>query len=122
MSEQPAVVDDADEAYEIIKSIARRTVTGSIPAPVIYALVGNLKSAGGYTLAEVLRNMANGLQASLKTHDVYDNGGDAAANADQAAAELKAAAKLAEQIGQHLDAAQTAINQQGYRPRETSGD
>lgn len=86
------------------------------PAPVIYALVGNLKSAGGYTLAEALQNLANGLQASLKTHDVYDDGGDAAANADQAAAELKAAARLAEQIGRHLDAAQTAINRQGYRP------
>ena len=117
MSEQLPVVDDADEAYEIIKSIARRTSSGSIPAPVIYALVGNLKSAGGYTLAEALQNMAKGLQASLTTHDVYDDDGDAAANADQAAAEIKAAAKLAEQIGRHLDAAQTAINRQGYRTK-----
>jgi hypothetical protein len=115
MSDQPAVVDDADEAYEIIKSIARRTYGGSIPAPVIYALVGNLKSAGGYTLAEALANMARGLQASLTTHDVYDDDGDPTANADQAAAELRAAAKLAEQIGRHLDAAQSAINRQGYR-------
>ena len=115
MSEQPAVVDSADEAYEIIKSIARGTAGRSLPAPVVYALVGNLKHAGGYTLAEVLENIASGLQESLKTHDVYDEGGDAAANADQAAAELGAAAKLAEQIGRHLDAAQTAINRQGYR-------
>ena len=115
MSDQPAIVEDADEAYEIIKSIARRSSGGSIPAPVVYALIGNLKSAGGYTLDEVLRNLADGLLLSLKTHDVYDDGGDPAANADQAAAELRAAAKLAEQIGRHLDTAQSAINRQGYR-------
>ena len=119
MSDQPAIVDDADEAYDSIKSIARRSSGGSIPAPVVYALLGNLKSAGGYTLAEALENIAGGLQHSLKTHDVYDEGGDAAANVDQATAELRAAAKLAGQIGRHLDAAQSVINRQGYRPSST---
>lgn len=87
----------------------------SIPAPELYDVLGNLKWTLGHRTDPIMRSLARGLQASLDTHDVTDTGGEPSESADAAASHLREAANLATQIGQCLEAAQTAIAGQGYR-------
>lgn len=108
--------DLADQVYENVREIARRTNGPSIPAPQVYVLVGNLKSAGGYTVAEVYKNLAAGLVRSLSTHEVYDDrGADVQQSVETAVVALHEAAVKAHEVGVLLDVAQSAIASQGYR-------
>ena len=115
MSEDtPAVVQEADAIYESVRAICHMSQTH--PAPTVYKVLGNLKGATGYMLAQALNQLAAGLERSLNEFNVYeDEGKDPAHSVAIAADHMRAAAILAEQLGDHLERAQSAIAGQGYR-------
>lgn len=110
----PAIVQHADDAYESIRAINHLWHV-SIPAPLAYQVLGNLKNVG-HQLPQVLQSLADGLGRSLDTHDVReDDGTDPAANVQIASDHLALAARLAAELGQELEKAQSAIAGQGHR-------
>lgn len=115
MSEEiPIVVGEADAVYEAVRTICHHSET--YPAPTVYRVLGNLKGAVGPMLAQALEQLAVGLERSLTEFDVYeDDGRDPMESVAAAAQHMRAAATLADQIGNHLAEAQTAIAGQGYR-------
>lgn len=112
------VVVDAEAAYEAIRSINHRTIwlSDGLPAPVVYWVLAELKSALGYGAQQALGQLARGLAASLDHYDVCeDDGRDPRVSVEAAVSALEAAAQLIAQVGPLLDAAQSAIAGQGYR-------
>ncbi|MEE2524525.1 hypothetical protein [Pseudarthrobacter sp. J47] len=111
----PVVVQEADSIYESVRTICHNSQAH--PAPTVYKVLGNLKGATGSMLAQALRQLAGGLERSLTEYDVYEDeaGTDPAASVAIASEHMRAAAKLATELGVHLEAAQIAIAQQGYR-------
>jgi hypothetical protein len=112
------VVIDAEAAYEAIRSINHRTIwlSDGLPAPAVYWVLAELKSALGYSAQQALEQLDRGLARSLDHYEVYeDDGREPSSSVDAAGAALRAAADLAGQIGVLLDAAQLAIAGQGYR-------
>lgn len=114
MSNRDTAIGAADDVYEDVKAINHALISRtSIPAPVAYAVLGNLKLAG-HGLSEVAGHLSRGLRASLDEYDVYDNNRDPAQSVAMARASLDRAAELAAEIGDLLSAAQSSINLQGY--------
>lgn len=113
--ETPAVIQYADDAYESIRSINHETnSTRSLPAPLVYSVLGNLKMVG-HSLPQALNQLAAGLGKSLNTHNVYDKEGqDPVQSVATATDHLTRAAALAKQLGEELEKAQSAIAWQGY--------
>ncbi|MBN9103727.1 MAG: hypothetical protein J0I14_01870 [Propionibacteriaceae bacterium] len=112
------VVVDAEAAYEAIRSINHRTIwlSDGLPAPAVYWVLAELKSALGYSAQQALEQLGRGLAQSLDHYEVYeDDGRDPSASVEAAGAALQAAADLAGQIGVLLEAAQLAIARQGHR-------
>lgn len=112
--ETPEVIQRADDAYEAIRAINHLTINArSLPAPLVYSVLGNLKALG---LEQACQQLASGLGKSLDTHDVYeDDGGDPVQSIATATDHLTRAAALAAQLGEELAQAQNAINRQGYK-------
>lgn len=107
---------EADNAYEAIRAFNHLTINRpSIPAPEVYSILGNLKLAAGYSLQQALGQIATGLSNSPRDYDVYDNNRPPEESIDTAVGYLKAAQEHAGKIARLLEAAQTAINSQGYR-------
>lgn len=112
------VVVDAEAAYEAIRSINHRTIwlSDGLPAPAVYWVLAELKSALGYGAQQALEQVGRGLAQSLNHYEVYeDDGRDPSRSVEAAVAALQAAADLAGQISALLDTAQAAIARQGYR-------
>ena len=112
----PAIVSSADAIYDELRTICHESLPGtSIPAPVAYKVLGNLKGVE-YMLPQALSQLAAGLGKSLDTHDVYEwQGGDPVQSVATATDHLTRAAKLAGELGAELAQAQNAIAGQGYR-------
>lgn len=113
----------AEAAYEATRSINHFTIfTGDgIPAPVLYRVLGELKFANGYGLNQAFDQLAQGLERSLETYDLYeDDGRDPKESVTASAEALRAAAGLANQVGVLLDQAQSAIAGQGYHAARTA--
>lgn len=109
-----ALVQHADDAYEAIRALNHATISGCVvPAPLAYDLLGNLNLVG-YGLAQLLGQLAAGLDRSLSEYDVYDRNRDPADSVALANEAMQAAARHAHEIGALLSAAQVAINLQGY--------
>ena len=105
----------AETASEAIRAINHLTFR-SVPAPLLYDVLGNLKGVG-HLLPQALTQLGQGLAGSLSAYDVYDGAGkDPAASVAQARAYLAQAAARAADVGLLLEAAQGAINEQGYQP------
>ncbi|MCL2794982.1 MAG: hypothetical protein FWD85_06715 [Microbacteriaceae bacterium] len=116
MSRSTAVV--ADELYEDVRELSVAVMNRAVPAPELYGILGNLKFAGGYFLAEALGRLADGIERSVAEFDVYEvENVSPAVNAATAAAMLEGAARYAEKLAQLLEAAQVAINGQGHHGR-----
>lgn len=112
--ETPAVVQEADSIYESVRAICHQSQTH--PAPTVYRVLGNLKGATGHMLAQALQQLAAGLERSLTEYEVTEyEGKDPAESVAAAAEHMRAAARLATELGEHLGAAQNAIAGQGYR-------
>jgi hypothetical protein len=102
-----------DAAYEALRAMNHATLGQSIPAPVVYELLGSLKQAAG-ALAQLARQLGHGLERSLITCDVYDNNRDPAVSVAMAVHALTVAADQSHHAGNALATAQSAINLQGY--------
>jgi hypothetical protein len=112
MSDYDDLVQHSDSAYEAIRALNHHTVR-ALPAPVVYALLGNLNNLG-YGLNQLLGQISGGLYRSLIEYDVYDHNRDPHDSVALANQAMREAARLATQIGDLLAEAQVAINAQGY--------
>jgi hypothetical protein len=109
----------ADEHYNAIRAIGRATSgPRSIPAPTVYAILGNLKTSAGHGVEAVLIELADRLRESITDYAVYDRARDPQDSIDTATALMVAAGEHAAAIGDLLERAQVAINQQGYNTPE----
>lgn len=105
----------AGELYDDMHDLSVAVMGRAVPAPELYDILGNLKFAGGYYLAELLGRLADGIERSLDEFEVYEaNGGDPVAHAMLAASMLQGAAAHAERVGRLLEEAHTAIAFQGH--------
>lgn len=102
-------------ASESIRAINHLTFGGTVPAPVLYDILGNLKGVG-HLLPQALEQLSEGLEKSLVELDVYDRAGDPAQNVHLAQQHLVEAIAAARGLGAALEAAQSAIGDQGYNP------
>lgn len=107
----------ADDAYEAVRAINHLSF-GALSAPTVYTVLGNLKCVG-HMLPQALRQLGEGLVASLCEYDVYDAEGiDPAVNVNLACGHLADAASRARDIGLLLEEAQSAISGQGNRVKK----
>jgi hypothetical protein len=107
-----SIVEHADDAYEAIRAINHKTITTAHPAPVVYAVLGNLAALG---LDQALYQLGVGLVRSLDLYKVrQDDGTDPAVAVDSAVTLLEEARGHAVAMCRLLGLAQTAINRQGY--------
>lgn len=120
------------EAADFLTTAARdlaRKANGNrscvTPAPVAYDLLGNLKVSLAM-LNEVVSYLPRGLRNSLSDPrlEVYDQDlwsgvtRDPARQVAMAADHLTRLAELLDSAVEHAEAAQVALNRQGYRQRE----
>lgn len=101
-------------AYESVRAINHLTFGGTVPAPVLYDVLGNLKGVG-HLLPQALGQLSAGLEKSLGELDVYDHSGNPAQNVHLAQQHLTEAIAAARGLGAALEAAQSAISNQGYK-------
>lgn len=110
----PEAIQEADNAYEALRTMAHLT-RATHPAPEVYRILGNLKNLGSF-LPQISTQLAQGLVKSLQEYDVTEyEGKDPAASVALANDHLARAAALAAQMGEELANAQNAIAGQGYR-------
>lgn len=100
-------------ASESIRAINHLTFGGTVPAPVLYDVLGNLKSVG-HLLPQALDQLSAGLEQSLREFDVYDRAGSPSDQVGLAKHHLREAMEAARELGAALEAAQSAIADQGY--------
>ncbi|ADB33554.1 hypothetical protein Kfla_4527 [Kribbella flavida DSM 17836] len=106
----------AGDVHECVQALMHGTFR-TTPAPLVYALTGNLKVAS-WGLAQLSEQLGSGLRRSLTEYEVYDNNREPGQSVDQAGAELQRAADLARQLAAAFEKAQTAINQQGHNGKK----
>lgn len=113
----------ADLAHEAVRAMNHLTifVDEGIPAPVVYSVLGNVAGLAGM-LPQLCTQLANGLAKSLDHFDVYDTKQEPAITAQEAGELLGTAAALAAQLADALNAAQSAVNSQGYNAPGGSED
>ena len=112
MTNEERLVQHADDAYEAIRALNHGTYR-TIPAPLAYSLLGNLRSLG-VALSQLADQIGAGLRSSLTKHDVYDDNRDPAASVEMASEALKNAADHANDMAWRFGRAQEAIAWQGY--------
>jgi hypothetical protein len=113
------VVEHATAAAEAVRAINHLTRGGPMPAPLVRDVLGALKVAA-QRLPQALEQMITGLHDSLLHHDVHDAPGrDPRYSIIEAGTHLADAARHAQKLAELLEAARTAIRDQGYR---TEGD
>ena len=100
--------------HESLRALNHLTSHGSIPAPTLYRILGELKGIG-YLLPQACAQLTRGLEESLSVLDVYDHRGDPAESVTEAVLILSQALRTATELGSLLEAAQAAISEQGYR-------
>ena len=113
------VVEHAAAAAEAIRAIAHLTRGGPMPAPLVYEILGHLAEAA-HALPQALDQITTVLGDSALTHDLTDAPGrEPAFSIIEAGTHLRDAAHRAEKLADALDAARTAIADQGYRTGES---
>jgi hypothetical protein len=112
----------ADATYEGVRAINHATIGATIPAPVVYEVLGSWARLGP-GLDQALGQLTEGLHRSLAAYDVYeDDGADPARAVAQAGHLLAQARAHAWAMGALLGQAQCAINRQGYRDHAEGAD
>ncbi len=104
-------------AYESLRAINHLTGHGPIPAPIVYRILGELKGIG-HLLPQACAQLARGLEESLHALDVYDHRREPVESVTEAVPLLNQALRKATELGELLEAAQTAIAEQGYHPSD----
>lgn len=100
-------------AHEAIRAINHLTNQGPIPAPTVYRILGELKCVG-HLLPQALAQIARGLSASLDVLNVSDHRRNPAESVADAVILLNRALRKAAELGEVLEATQSAISEQGY--------
>ena len=117
----PRIVVQSEEAYEAVRAISHLPFM-SIPGPVVYDVLGNLKLVGSL-LRQVCEQISDGLGASLKDYEVYEaDGEDPAVRVAETRTYLAVAALLATDLGEELSKAQSAVACQGFRTVDPAED
>lgn len=112
----------ASELYDGMHDLGVAVLGRAVPAPELYGILGNIKSAGGYYLGELLERLADGIERSVDEYEVYeDDGGDPVLRAALAASLIQGAAAHATRVAQCLEAAQSAIAAQGHHGLRAEG-
>jgi hypothetical protein len=115
------VVEHAAAAAEAIRAINHLTRSGPMPAPLVYEILGHLAEAA-HRLPQALDQITTALSDSALTHDLTDAPGrDPQFSILEAGNHLSDAAHRAEKLADALDAARTAIADQGYRTDSAGG-
>jgi hypothetical protein len=109
--------DRADAAYEAIRALNHATIMTTVPAPVVYALLGSLRQLE-HAVAQLAGQLGSSLRRSLSEFDVYDDTRDPAESVAMAAAALTETATHANRSADCAAAAQLAITWQGFRLSE----
>lgn len=112
------LVARADGAYESLRALNHATIWSGqeVLPPTAYRLLGNLTTAGGHGLAQLLGQLADRLDESAARDDLYDAlGGRPSESVAKATSLLREAATLAAHAGKLLDGAQSAIASVGVR-------
>lgn len=107
----------ADAAAEAVRAINHATITGPpMPAPEVYDVLGSLTRVG-YGLEQATGQIGVRLSESAEMFELYqDDGNDPGEQLAAATSALAVAVDHAHYLGVLLDAAQSAIAGQGYRP------
>lgn len=111
----------SEKASETVRALNHATRYRTIPAPLAYAMFGELAQLG-YRLAQLLDQIGAGLETSLTEYDVYDHNRDPAESVAMARAALAVARGHAWGIGEQVEAAQAAISLQGYHLADDTPD
>lgn len=115
------IVAQSEEAYEAVRAICHLPFM-SIPGPVVYDVLGNLKLVGGL-LRQVCEQISDGLDSSLDDYEVYeDDCVDPSLRVAETRLHLAVAALLATDLGEELSKAQMSVTRQGFRSVEPAGD
>ncbi|WP_433718626.1 hypothetical protein [Microbacterium laevaniformans] len=118
MPDVNALVAHADDAFDAVRAMNHGTIWESqyVAPPTPYRLLGNLSTAGGHGLAQLLGQLADRLDESAARDDLYDaEGGDPGLAAATAVALLRDSAERARAVGVLLDRAQSAVASVGVR-------
>ena len=124
-SQHERMNEAADQAYDATQDFARAANGNNghiIPAPTAYAILGNTKGMLRH-ITEVIDHLPSGLEAGLNepTLDIYDQDPttaqprDPAAQVQLAATHLRRLRMLLHEAVNLTEAAQTALNSQGWR-------
>jgi hypothetical protein len=109
------VVEHAAAAAAAIRAFTHLTRGGSMPAPLVYEVLGHLIEAA-HGLPRALEQIATVLGESRLHYELTDAPGrDPDFSILEAGAHLGEAAHRAEKLAEALDAARAAIAEQGYR-------
>jgi hypothetical protein len=109
------VVEHAVAAAEAIRAINHLTRGGPMPAPLVYDVLGHLTEVA-QRLPQALDQIATALTDSMLHYGLTDAPGrDPQFSIIEAGTHLNDAATRAEKLAERLDAARTAIRDQGYR-------
>jgi hypothetical protein len=107
------VIELAEAAQENLRELNHRTQYAAMPAPLIYRYLAELKQIP-HRMPQLLEQLGGGLTRSLDEYDVYDHKRDPKASVDEALKHLATARAAMTAAGVALEAAQSAINDQGY--------
>jgi hypothetical protein len=110
-----AAVRAAALAAEAIRAINHLTRGDPMPAPLVYEVIGYLAEAA-HRLPQALDQITTALDASKLDYALTDAPGrDPKFSIIEAGTHLRDAAHWAEKLAEALEAARTAIAEQGYR-------
>ena len=110
----------AEHVAEAIRTLNHRTVFTSMPAPLLYELLGELQTVTE-RMPQLLQQCGQGVARSLDEYEVYeDDGGNPLGSISSANDHLGNAAALLQQAGTELERARIAIRGQGFRSSGTT--
>lgn len=116
------VVGHAAAAAEAIRAINHLTRSGPMPAPLVYEILGHFADSA-YGLRQALGQITAALGDSVLHYELTDAPDrDPQFSIIEAGTHLRDAAHRAEKLAEALDAARTAIADQGYRTDPAGGD
>ena len=109
------VAEHAAAAAEAIRAINHLTRGAPMPAPLVYEILGHLAEAA-HRLPQALDQITTALGNSQQHYELTDAPGrDPQFSIIEAGTHLRDAAHRADKLAEALDAARTAIADQGYR-------
>jgi hypothetical protein len=111
----PDILRHADIANEAVGAMGR-VAPEVLPGPIVYDVLAELKGLS-HRLPEAFDKIASAMGKALKEFDMReDDGGDSEERSALSREHILKAAELARQMAAQLEAAQSAIAHQKFRP------